>query len=392
MESANPRRCPDELQAAARLRNARPARIRRSAGRLLHGMQRGYAQYEDAWDRLWSLLSRESVLAGSIEQAGRDRRGTLRVDEAFLEELNVWRGRLAADLAERNTDLDRWELTEATQRILDRLVFLRVCEDRTVEQQVVLRRYARVSDAYQHLRTEFRRLDHVYNGALFGEHFSEQLGGLRRRPSAADRSALLPAQPLPLCCHRPRAARRRLRALPGQGDRPRPAPPRHARGQARGPPRRRRLLHPSVDRRRDRRAHRRPAPSRTHPTHSRAASDRGPRLRLRIVPARRARLPHHLARGVLHSAPGHRRRPSLPRVRRHATADQRRQGGDRPPQHLRRRHRPGGRRGRTDEPLPENPRGRDQRHTARTPTAVPGPIPPIAQRERPFGQLPAGAR
>lgn len=142
---------------------------------LLDGLALDYTQYATNWDAIWALLSREAVLGGSVDRAGRERRGQLRVDEAFLEQLNDWRASLAGDLAQRNPGLDRWQLTEATQRILDRLVFLRVCEDRTVEQQVVLRRYARITDAYRDLRTEFRRLDSVYNGALFAPHFSEQL-------------------------------------------------------------------------------------------------------------------------------------------------------------------------------------------------------------------------
>ena len=142
---------------------------------MLDGLELDYAEYETHWERLWSLLSHDAVYGGSIDCAGRERRGNVRVDEAFLEELNGWRERLAADLVSLNSDLDRWTATEATQRILDRLVFLRVCEDRTVEQQIVLRRYARVTDAYQGLRTEFRRLDTVYNGALFAPHFSERL-------------------------------------------------------------------------------------------------------------------------------------------------------------------------------------------------------------------------
>lgn len=153
---------------------ARPAYDQPRAG-LLDGLELDYTEYEANWDRLWDLLSREAVHADSIERAGRDRRGQIAVDEAFLGQLNTWREELAADLAARNEDLDRWQLTEATQRILDRLIFLRVCEDRTVEQQVVLRRYARITDAYHQLRTEFRRLDVVYNGALFAAHFSEQL-------------------------------------------------------------------------------------------------------------------------------------------------------------------------------------------------------------------------
>lgn len=153
---------------------ARPVYDDPRAG-LLDGLALNYADYAANWDRLWSLLSREAVHGGSVERAGRERRGQLRVDESFLEQLNAWREELAVDLAARNADLDRWQLTEATQRILDRLIFLRVCEDRSVEPQVVLRRYARVTDAYHELGTEFRRLDAVYNGALFAEHFSERL-------------------------------------------------------------------------------------------------------------------------------------------------------------------------------------------------------------------------
>lgn len=142
---------------------------------LLGELSLDYTRYVEHWDRLWDLLSHESVLSGSIERAGRQRRGHVRVDEAFLNELTEWREVLARDLAALNPDLDRWELAEATQRILDRLVFLRVCEDRTLEQTVVLRGYARRTDAYHHLQVEMRRLDAVYNGVLFAPHFSERL-------------------------------------------------------------------------------------------------------------------------------------------------------------------------------------------------------------------------
>jgi hypothetical protein len=144
-------------------------------GGLVSHLSIDYEHYTDRWDQLWDLLSREAVAGGSIEQTARYRRGSLRVGDAFLTELTEWRTRLAHDLADRNAELDRWELAEATQRILDRLVFLRVCEDRTLEQDVVLRRYARRTDSYHHLQAEMRRMDAVYNGALFAPHFSERL-------------------------------------------------------------------------------------------------------------------------------------------------------------------------------------------------------------------------
>ncbi len=86
-----------------------------------------------------------------------------------------WRAELGSDLLRRQPDLTGRELDEATQRILDRLVFIRVVEDRQVEPAVVLRRYARLPDAYQALCAEFRRMDAVYNGQLFAEHHSERL-------------------------------------------------------------------------------------------------------------------------------------------------------------------------------------------------------------------------
>ena len=153
---------------------ARPTYGDAQAG-LIDGLDLNYTDFEEAWPKIWSLLSREAVEANSIDVLGSPARGAVRVDEAFLAELTEWRERLAGDLLARNPDLGRWELSEATQRILDRLIFVRVCEDRTVEQSVILRRFARRTDSYRHLCSEFRRLDEVYNGALFTEHFSERL-------------------------------------------------------------------------------------------------------------------------------------------------------------------------------------------------------------------------
>jgi type I restriction-modification system DNA methylase subunit len=144
-------------------------------GGLIAGLALDCRDYAERWPEVWALLSRDAVAAGSIERTARYRRGSLQVDDAFLSELTEWREVFARDLVERNLDLDRWELAEATQRILDRLIFLRVCEDRTLEQDVVLRRYARRTDAYRHLQAEMRRLDTTYNGALFAPHFSERL-------------------------------------------------------------------------------------------------------------------------------------------------------------------------------------------------------------------------
>lgn len=136
-----------------------------------------FTDYLDTWDSIWNLLGREAVVAGSLEQfiSRNPARGAQAVDRSFLADLAQWRVRVAEDLKDRNPDLDRWEISEATQRILDRVVFTRVMEDRGIVSEPILRRHARLADSYRKLAPEFRRLDAVYNGQLFAYHFSERL-------------------------------------------------------------------------------------------------------------------------------------------------------------------------------------------------------------------------
>ncbi len=154
----------------------RPDRDKPKTG-LMPGLDLAHTEYEANWDRLWELLSREALLAGEAERTAKKAtpRGAITVDESFLRDLALWREELGQDLLVRHPDLTSYELDEATQRILDRLVFVRVVEDRKVEPSVVLRRYARLTDSYRALCGEFRRLDAVYNGQLFAEHHSERL-------------------------------------------------------------------------------------------------------------------------------------------------------------------------------------------------------------------------
>lgn len=144
---------------------------------LVSGFDLRFTDYLDAWDSIWGLLGRESIAAGRLDQfvSRHPARGAQAVDRSFLSHLAQWRVRVAEDLKDRNPDLNRWEIAEATQRILDRVVFTRVMEDRGIVIEPILRRHARLPDSYRRLAPEFRRLDAIYNGQLFAYHFSEQL-------------------------------------------------------------------------------------------------------------------------------------------------------------------------------------------------------------------------
>lgn len=144
---------------------------------LLPGFDLRCDEYAANWDALWELLSREAVAAGEAARRARSvrQRGAIAVGEAFLADLEKWRERLGNDILRRHPDLEGFQLDEATQRILDRLVFIRVVEDRDIEPKVILRKFARLTDSYRQLTAEFRRLDVVYNGQLFAEHWCEHL-------------------------------------------------------------------------------------------------------------------------------------------------------------------------------------------------------------------------
>lgn len=154
----------------------RPDRSNPRAG-LMADFDLSYKNYEDKWDHLWSFLSREAVADGKAAKLALQRtpRGATEVREAFLRDLEQWREDLGNDLLRRHPDLETYQLEEATQRILDRLIFVRVVEDRHLESGIKLRRYSRISDAYRNLCYEFRRLDDYYNGQLFAGHYSERL-------------------------------------------------------------------------------------------------------------------------------------------------------------------------------------------------------------------------
>ncbi len=80
-----------------------------------------------------TLLSKESVLKGSFDkfaESDRQKRGTTEVDAEFLKEIEAWREALAKNIAMRNPTLSVPELNFAVQLTIDRIIFLRMCEDR----------------------------------------------------------------------------------------------------------------------------------------------------------------------------------------------------------------------------------------------------------------------
>ncbi len=134
-----------------------------------------YDKYVDHWDEIATLFSREAVLGGSLEryiESKKKARGTIAVDEAFLREIDSWREILAKNVHRNNPDLTIRELNSSVQNTIDRIVFLRICEDRGIERFGQLKGLLKGEMAvYARLVELFKEADERYNSGLF--HFGD---------------------------------------------------------------------------------------------------------------------------------------------------------------------------------------------------------------------------
>ena len=129
-----------------------------------------YDQYLDKFDFLWDVFAKENLPKGRFDkyvQSDTRRKGTATVDDEFLKSIEQWRTYLATTIALRNKSLNEDEINYAVQKIIDRIIFLRMCEDRGVEQYGELKKATVKGDIYQNLFALYRMADDKYNSGLF---------------------------------------------------------------------------------------------------------------------------------------------------------------------------------------------------------------------------------
>jgi len=134
-------------------------------------------EFLDQWDRLVELFSPEGIRKGGLDKlvsSKKPRGGTEPVDARFLREIESWRDLLARNLALRNSDLTHGQLNFAVQQTIDRIVFLRICEDRGIEPYGRLAALSNGPNIYRGLRQLFQQADDRYNSGLF--YFTEEKG------------------------------------------------------------------------------------------------------------------------------------------------------------------------------------------------------------------------
>ena len=133
-----------------------------------------YTDYVDKWDEIYNIFSKDAVLSGKFDNYANnvkhDKKGTSEVDDEFLKEIEHWRLLLARNIALRNTELSIEDLNYAVQLTIDRIIFLRIAEDRGIERYGQLEKLLQKENIYAEFAKICKKADEKYNSGLF--HFN----------------------------------------------------------------------------------------------------------------------------------------------------------------------------------------------------------------------------
>lgn len=142
-----------------------------------------YTDFPDNIEKLWEL-SKVRVEQGSIEallpRDTKSKRLRIPPDKSFLEDLTLWRTELAKDLHKRNPGFDVKLLNDVVQKLLDRIIFIRIAEDRRIRPDRELweiveqwKEEGKRKLIMTHLLGLFKEVNDDLNGDIFKPHACE---------------------------------------------------------------------------------------------------------------------------------------------------------------------------------------------------------------------------
>lgn len=130
-----------------------------------------YKQYEEKFEELYNRISWDAVDLGKFDsywESSKDKKGTATVDNDILNMIEDWRSLLAEDIALHDENIDEFNLTSSVQKIIDRILFLRICEDKEIEDLYTLKKIAESKTGiYEQLQKIFEEANRKFNAGLF---------------------------------------------------------------------------------------------------------------------------------------------------------------------------------------------------------------------------------
>jgi adenine-specific DNA-methyltransferase len=129
-----------------------------------------FKEYEQKFDFLYNTFSKDAINKGSFDKyviENKNKKGTSEVDTELLALVEEWRIVLAKNIAKNNPNLSVYNLNTVVQKIIDRIVFLRIAEDRGIEDENILLTVSKASNIYEKLNLLFTKANVKYNSGLF---------------------------------------------------------------------------------------------------------------------------------------------------------------------------------------------------------------------------------
>ena len=149
-----------------------------------------YTDYanKDKFAEIYFLFSKEAVANKSIDEyakllpkaSGRVTQkqlfkgGYQAIDDSFLEYIDGIRETIAKAFKKADEHLDSEQLTEATQRTIDRLVFIRFLEDKFIEPRNHINEWASSANPWKAFIADCKTLNVKYNGVVFKPLFIDK--------------------------------------------------------------------------------------------------------------------------------------------------------------------------------------------------------------------------
>lgn len=128
-----------------------------------------YTEYVEKFDEIKSLLGQESVYSGNFDLQWVNIEKQIEqysIDDLFLNQINNWRLSLADVIIKINPNISEESLNDCVQAYINSIIFLRVAEDRNIEQYHSLLHIKNTNNLLK-LKEKFHNADVYYNSGLF---------------------------------------------------------------------------------------------------------------------------------------------------------------------------------------------------------------------------------
>jgi len=136
-----------------------------------------FTELAHKFDEINNLIGRESVYTGQFDNQWSEIESKIlrfSVDDLFLKQINDWRLLLANEFLRLKNGLSEEKLNDLVQNYINSIVFLRVCEDRDLEEYETLYHFAQKKD-FQSLVKKLKSSDKKYNSGLFVLEYIDEL-------------------------------------------------------------------------------------------------------------------------------------------------------------------------------------------------------------------------